>query len=216
MLAGGCLVVENTATPQDEARRRPYAPVERSEVRLEGAVEQIKWPRSVRRGALESDVAIRLFLEKKNTTLSPPYLKLDITRPGTYGATSDLTPGRIPAEHATSYFLTFDPVGDLAEPLVREATLVFPEPILGLCVRVSCLRGLSDADALGDPGTKYETGYGNRPPYVTEIGSNAGRPIDYGEADYVVLGEDGRTLHVSLRTGRFTDQLRVVLRAEAQ
>jgi hypothetical protein len=151
LLSSGCLVVERTAAP-DAERRRAYAPVAASDVRVEGAIEQIEHPRSVRRGDMESDVFIRLFLEKKNTTLDPPYLKLDITHPGTYGADSDLTRTRVPAERATSYFLTFDPFGDSAEPLVREGTVVFLEPILGLCVRASCLRTLSAPDALGDPG----------------------------------------------------------------
>lgn len=206
LFLGGCLVLENTSGPS-HTERSPYTPTDELDVTTRGAVEPIVWPRSVRRGEMESSDFIRLFQEVENATPDPPRIRLDVTRPGTYGATSDLTPGRRTLDYANSYFLTFDPVGRAPETLVREATFVFPQPVIGLCVHEACLERLSRPSALGDPGADYDTSAG----HGVEVGAQVPSG-NYDSADYLILEDDRRTLHVSFHAGSSLDQLRVVTR----
>lgn len=103
---------------------------------------------------------------------------------------------RLSSAQVNSYFLTLDPNGKKARNLTREGTVVFPEPILGLCVRAACLETLNET--LGPPGTRYQP-------------KNSHHGTDIGEdSDYLVVEDDRRTLRVSLGAGQYIDQLRVV------
>lgn len=63
-------------------------------------------PPSVDFGALESDTTMYAFDEQQNVTLAQA-LEVDITAPGTYDDSSDLTPGTIPGgTGVSSHFVT--------------------------------------------------------------------------------------------------------------
>ena len=163
---------------------------------MEGAIQKIDLPRSVENGALESDATIYLFEERDDEALSGKELQLDITEPGRYARASPPTNARLSPAQVNSYFLTLDPNGKKARNLTREGTVVFPEPILGLCVRAACLETLNET--LGAPGTRYQP-------------KNSHHSTDIGEdSDYLVVEDDRRTLRVSLGAGQYIDQLRVV------
>jgi hypothetical protein len=78
-------------------------------------------------------------------------LPMDITVPGTYDDSSDLTPGVIPAGAlVSSHFVNADKVGIQHPPIQLEGSIVTDADILGIAI---VQHSLNVTDVLGAPGT---------------------------------------------------------------
>src|SRR4051812_23641876 len=77
-----------------------------------GAATKISAPSSVRFGALTSDTTMFVFDERQNVTLAAG-ITVDITQPGVYTASAQLTPGTITAGTVvSSHFIHCDATDD--------------------------------------------------------------------------------------------------------
>ena len=92
---------------------------------------KIAAPPSVMINALESDTTMFAFDEQQKVTLASG-LAVDITSPGTYDDSSDLTPATIPAGTVVnSDFVNADKVGDNMPPVVLDGTVTTSSDISG-------------------------------------------------------------------------------------
>lgn len=167
-------------------------------VSTSGAVVEITPPPSVRPDQLESDTQIFAFEEQQSVTLASA-VSVDITQPGTYDDSSDLTPGTIPAgTTVSSHFLHADAPGPCVDPTL-EGTVVFDADIIGIIVTPS---NLNSSDHLGAPGTEYPT-WDRR---AMELDT---------QDDFIIEQIDRRTvvIHVQIdapNTCREFDQVRII------
>jgi hypothetical protein len=158
-----------------------------------GAVVIIDPPESVESGQLESDTEIRLFDEVQNSTLLEEIV-VNISSPGTYSSAADLPSPQpvIPSGSVvSSHFFHADNVGGTR---YYEGTATFDQEIVGVILRNDELDN-SD-DVLGATPTSYPTGYSMR------------ETLNFDE--YVIVGEDLRTITLSLRVVGGIDQVRVI------
>jgi hypothetical protein len=125
-------------------------------------------------------------------------LPVDITIPGTYDDSSDLTPGVIPAGTlVSSHFVNADKVGIQPPAIQLEGSIVTDADILGIAI---LQHTLNVTDVLGAPGTIYPTG---------EFGR--GLNLD-DQNDFVIEQIDRRTVVVHSQVRIHTDQVRVITR----
>jgi len=160
-----------------------------------GQIVKIASPPSVDFGALESDTTMYAFDEQQSVTLSQP-LSVDITTPGTYDDTSDLTPGTIPAGTVVnSQFVNADHVGTKFPAVVLDGAITTDTDILGIVILSN---GLNHSDFLGAPGTVYPTG-------------DFGRGLNLDDQDdFVVEQIDKRTVEIHSQVRIHTDQVRII------
>lgn len=159
-----------------------------------GAILQIVPPSSVELGALESSSKIFAYTEMLGLTLDYE-LAVDITSPGFYGETRNLTPGSIGAKTAIDiYFVHFDPVSGLVNLL---GSITFDQDILGVIVLNDSLNATDRT--LGFPQTAYPTGLNNR-------------GLDFGGiySDFITLSENRRTISINWQATRRVDQIRII------
>ena len=161
-----------------------------------GQVTKIAPPASVLFGALESDTTMQAFDEQQGVTLGSA-VSVDITTPGTYDDTSDLTPGTIPAgTRVNSQFVHSDPVDHHSVQL--EGTITTDTDILGVAILQA---SLDNSDFLGALGTLYPTG-------------QFGRRLNLdNQADFVIEQVDKRTLVIHSDVQLHVDQVRVITKA---
>lgn len=159
-------------------------------------------PPSVEQGELESNEVLFVFDERQNVVLSED-IAVDITDPGTYDDSSDLTPGTIPARTlVSSHFAHADPVpdGGCRERRNIEGTLTTSSPILGIAILAPAL---DDSDApLGAPGTIYPTGEGVR------------RFNLDGQNDFIIEQVDRMTVVIHADVCAHFDQVRIITEGE--
>jgi len=160
-----------------------------------GQMTLIAPPPSVEINALESDTTMYAFDEQQGVTLAQP-LNVDITTPGTYDDTADLTPGTIPAGTVVnSQFVNADHVGTGAPPVVLDGTITTDTDIIGIEV---LQHGLNISDFLGAPGTAYPTG-------------DFGRGLNLDDQDDFVIEQiDKRTVEIHSQVRVHTDQVRII------
>jgi hypothetical protein len=164
-----------------------------------GAVVKIAPPASVEFEALTSDTEIFAFDEQQGVTL-PANLAVDITQPGTYDDTGDLTPGSIAGGTVVnSHMLHADNVGSGGGPIKISGTATFDSDILGIAVHSG---NLDASDFLGAPGTIYPTGKFQRD---LELDN---------QNDVVIWQVDNRTVFFQANTIAHVDQIRVVTEKE--
>ena len=160
-----------------------------------GQITKIAPPPSVLFDALESDTTMFAFDEQQNVTLSQP-LNVDITTPGTYDDSGDLTPGTIPAGTAvSSQFVHSDPVGTQHPGVTLDGTVTTDKDILGIAILA---KGLNDSDYLGAPGTLYPTGVFGR-----------GLNLD-NQDDFIIEQIDKRTVQIHSDVRLHSDQVRII------
>ena len=147
----------------------------------------------------EDDSAVLIFQEQHALTLRSP-LGLDLFAPGKSPEPSALA-GDIQAGVTVNvYFVHFDPVGKASKHFA--ASIVFPDPILGVAYR---MKTLDAGDAIvGRDDVEYP-----KPRSASERG------LEYPGADKLTFEADGRTLAIDLSTSTSSDQLRVVTHAAA-
>ena len=160
-----------------------------------GQMTKIAPPPSVLFDALESDTTMFAFDEQQNVTLAQP-LSVDITTPGTYDDSADLTPGTIPAGTAvSSHFVHADHVGTGVPRVTLDGTVTTDKDILGIAILA---KALNDSDYLGAPGTLYPTG---------EFGP--GFNLD-NQDDFVIEQIDKRTVQIHSDVRIHADQVRII------
>ena len=166
-------------------------------VSTSGQMTLIPAPPSVDLGALQSNTTMFAFDEQQcvRTTRDLP---VDITVPGTYDDSIDLTPGVIPAGTlVSSHFVDADKIGIGAPPIQLEGSIVTSADILGIAILA---HSLDVTDVLGAPGTIYPTGKFGR-----------GLNLD-DQNDFVVEQIDKRTVVVHSQVRLHADQVRVITR----
>ena len=164
-----------------------------------GQMTKIAPPPSVLFDALESDTTMFAFDEQQNVTLAQP-LSVDITTPGTYDDSADLTPGTIPAGTAvSSHFVNADHVGTGVPRVTLDGTVTTDKDILGIAILA---KALNDSDYLGAPGTLYPTG---------EFGR--GFNLD-NQDDFVIEQIDKRTVQIHSDVRIHSDQVRIITEAD--
>lgn len=167
---------------------------------VSGSLVEIAPPPSVVLGALENNDQVVAFTEREGHTLANA-VEADITEPGTYALTSQLTPATIPAgTRVDSHFIHADPVGTSARSFIGSIT--FESDIIGVMVQTS---SLDDSDSLGAAGTAYPTGDDRRKIELNEASINRD----------VIVGPDHRTLIMNLRNSTGLDQMRVLTGANS-
>lgn len=166
-------------------------------VSTSGQMTLIPPPPSVDIGALQSNTTMYAFNEQQCVRTSVD-LPVDITVPGTYDDSSDLTPGVIPAGTlVSSHFVNADKVGIQHPPIQLEGSIVTDADILGIVI---LRHSLNVTDVLGAPGTIYPTG-------------KFGRGLELDEQnDFVIEQIDMRTVVVHSQVRIHTDQVRVITR----
>jgi hypothetical protein len=166
-------------------------------VSTSGQMTLISPPPSVDIGALQSNTTMYAFDEQQCVRTSVD-LPVDITVPGTYDDSSDLTPGVIPAGTlVSSHFVNADKVGIQHPPIQLEGSIVTDADILGIAI---LQHSLNVTDVLGAPGTIYPTG-------------KFGRGLNLDEQnDFVIEQIDKRTVVVHSQVRIHTDQVRVITR----
>jgi hypothetical protein len=166
-------------------------------VSTSGQMTLISPPPSVDIGALQSNTTMYAFNEQQCVRTAAD-LPVDITVPGTYDDSSDLTPGVIPAGTlVSSHFVNADKVGTQPPRIELEGSIVTDADILGIAI---LQHSLNVTDVLGAPGTIYPTGKFGR-------GLN---PDD--QNDFVIEQIDKRTVVVHSDVRVHTDQVRVITR----
>jgi hypothetical protein len=164
-----------------------------------GAAIQIAPPPSVLPTALESNTQMPAFDERQNVTLAAG-IPVDITTPGVYDDSSDLTIGTIPAgTQVSSQFVHCDKVGESGQHLILQGAITTNQDILGVAILGPTLDA-SDA-ALGAPGTAYPTGDAQR-----RLNLDA-------QDDFVIYEVNRRTLIVQCDITSDVDQVRVITAA---
>lgn len=166
-------------------------------VSTSGQVTLISPPPSVDIGALQSNTTMFAFDEQQCVRTSVD-LPVDITVPGVYDDSGDLTPGVIPAGTlVSSHFVNADKVGIQPPPIELEGSITTNADILGIAITH---HSLDATDVLGAPGTIYPTGKFGR-----------GLNLD-DQNDFVVEQVDKRTVVVHSQVRIHTDQVRVITR----
>ena len=133
------------------------------------------------------------FDERQCVTLLAP-LKVNISAPGTYDETDDLTPAQIPAgTRVSSHFVQADRATSVAT-IVLDGSLTTDTPILGL---ITANGSLSNSDFLGAIGTVYPTG-------------SSGRAMQFNGGDSVVLDAGLQSVTIHSENWRHADQVRVI------
>ncbi len=166
-------------------------------VSTSGQMALIAPPPSVDFGALQSDTTMYAFNEQQcvRTTADLP---VDITIPGTYDDSSDLTPGVVPAGTlVSSHFVNSDKIGTQPPRVELEGSIVTDADILGIAISQ---HALNETDVLGAPGTIYPTGKFGR-----------GLNLD-DQNDFVIEQIDKRTVVVHSDVRIHSDQVRVITR----
>ena len=160
-----------------------------------GQITQIAPPASVAIDALESDTTMYAFDEQQGVTLASP-LAVNITTPGTYDDSSDLTPGTIPAGTVVnSHFVNADHIGTQAPGVVLDGTVTTDTDILGIIVMQ---HELNHSDNLGAPGTTYPTG-------------DFGRGFNLDDQnDFIIEQIDKRTVEIHSQVRVHADQVRII------
>jgi len=149
-------------------------------------------PLGVNEGLNENNTHIHLFIEHENFTL-PINTTVNISAPGSYSITAQLTPAVIPAGTLlNSYCLYYDPVAN--GPAATTGTVVFGGTILGIIAQTT--EWSNSNPTLGAPGTFYGTG---------ELEFNPAQPL---VADIVTL--DPNTLNLDLHATSSFDPIRVL------
>jgi hypothetical protein len=163
-----------------------------------GQVTKIAPPPSVLFDVLESDTTMFAFDEQQNVTLAQP-LSVDITAPGTYDDSIDLTPGTIPAGTAvSSHFVHSDKIGTDVPRVTLEGTVTTDQDILGIAILA---KALNNSDYLGAPGTLYPT---------NEFGR--GLNLD-SQDDFVIQQIDNRTVVIHSDVRIHSDQVRIITKS---
>jgi choice-of-anchor A domain-containing protein len=149
----------------------------------------------VKFGDLQSNTTMFAFDEQQNVTL-PVGVDVDITAPGTYDETSDLTPGTIPAGTlVSSQFVHADKIGTQPPFVTLEGTVTTDSDILGVAI---LQHSLDNSDFLGAPGTLYPTG-------------DFGRALNLDKQDdYVIEQVNRRTLLIHSSVKMHADQVRII------
>ncbi len=170
-------------------------------VELTGDIDVIDPPVSVIPNDTEDDANTLMFVEQIDVPLTDP-VPLDVHTSGTF-ANALPAPAATPADvRVNVYFVHFDPTG-LPTIVASDATIVFPDPIVGL---ISSAGNLDATDGVfGISGVTYPTG--THPDRAIETIPNR---------DTMTVENDRRTLTLALRTGESADQLRVVTLAPGQ
>jgi hypothetical protein len=166
-------------------------------VSTSGQMTLIAPPPSVDFGALQSDTTMFAFNEQQcvRTTADLP---VDITIPGTYDDSSDLTPGVIPSGTlVSSHFVNSDKIGTQPPRVELEGSIVTDADIMGIAISE---HALNESDVLGAPGTIYPTGKFGR-----------GLNLD-SQNDFVIEQIDKRTVVVHSDVRIHSDQVRVITR----
>lgn len=170
-------------------------------VSTSGQMTLIPAPPSVDIGALQSDTTMFAFNEQQ-CVRAPHDIPVDITIPGTYDDSADLTPGVIPAGTlVSSHFVNADKVGIAFPPIQLEGSIVTDADILGIAI---VGHTLDASDDLGAPGTIYPTGKFGR-----------GLNLD-DQNDFVIEQIDKRTVIVHSQVRIHTDQVRVITRCAGE
>lgn len=162
-------------------------------------------PAAVYRNALESDSRIVLFRERGSFLLTAD-LVVDEIGTGAVDQDTDLTPGLLPGGTLVDSYL-FHQDGTTENTLDRSGSATFSKPIIGVIVRQeSGDETLSASDPiLGHPGTIYPGELGD-----THQNPHRGRGLEFGNLDMIAVSPDRLTLTLTLRTGTYVDQVRVV------
>jgi hypothetical protein len=165
-----------------------------------GAIVKIAPPPSVMIGVLESDTQAFAFDEQQDVTLTDA-LPVDISTPGIYDDTADLTPGSIPAGTVvSSHFVHADDVKNSGRgrPANMEGFVVTDSDILGISILSA---NLDASDFLGAPGTVYPTG-------------GEQRQLNLEGGDLVIEEIDKRTVFIHFRIQTHLDQVRIITKGE--
>jgi len=118
-------------------------------ISLSGDVEMLAPPFSVQEGAVESDSAARLILEREGFVL-PSNVNVDITSSGIFDEVIELTPGSISAGTLVNSYLIH---ADSAGFFEFDGTIVSAEEILGVIVTEDNLQ--ASHAIVGSPSTTY-------------------------------------------------------------
>jgi hypothetical protein len=166
-------------------------------VATSGQAVKIAPPPSVQLGALESDTTIHTFDEQQCVTLAND-VNVDITAPGTYDASAELTPGVIPAgTRVSSHFIHIDSkTGKRGNPITYDGAITVDSNVLGIALSGATLTG---TDVLGAPGTAYPMKL---------------RRLSLDNGDVVTLSDDLRTVTVHAVNRSHTDQARAIALCE--
>ena len=157
-----------------------------------GGAVQIAPPPSVVLDALESDTEIRVFNEQQGVTLLAP-LAVNITAPGLYDETGDLTPGVIPAGTAVDSHLVHYDIIFVDQALSQTGTVTFRDRILGVILNDA---DVDASDGLGALVTTYQ-------PAGLQF-----RGAELDENDIIEVGCDFITLN--LESFQTLDHIRVI------
>ena len=157
-----------------------------------GNAVQIAPPASVELDALQSNTQIPAFDERQAVTLGNA-LAVNITAPGIYDESADLTPGTIPAGTVvSSHLIHFDIIFEGAA-IGSTGSVTFRDRILGVILNDA---DVDDSDFLGAPGTTY-------PPAGIQF-----RGAELDENDLIEVGCN--TIRVELESFQVLDHIRVI------
>jgi hypothetical protein len=164
-----------------------------------GAIVEIGPPASLMQDELASLTEAFAFDELQNVTLTAP-LPVDITEPGTYDETSDLTAGSLAAGTVVdSHMIHSDHPDDAPGNTRVEGTVVVDNDIVGIQVLGPTLD--TGDGPLGLPGTIYPTGFTQR-----QIAIDPDR-------DFLILQVDKRTVFFHIETNAHVDEVRIITKA---
>ena len=158
-----------------------------------GMIQVIAPPLSVKPGALQSDTAIRTFVEHQRLVLGTS-VAVDDTASGTFTSNAALVAGTVAAGTSVdSYFFHSDPV---SANQIFNGSVTFTTAILGVIVLSDSLSATDSQ--LGFPTTAYPTNDGGR-----------GLELSTTE-DFFTLSADKRTLTFQFNTHGNVDEVRVL------
>jgi plastocyanin len=145
---------------------------------------------------LQSDSTMFAFNEQQ-CVKAPSNLPVDITQPGTYDDSGDLTSGSIPAgTFVSSQFVQSEQETPNHGPALQfDGTVHTDAPIIGIAILADALNG---TDVLGAPGTLYPTNVFGR-----------GLNLD-GQNDFVIQMVDSRTVEIHSQVNLHADQVRII------
>lgn len=168
-------------------------------------------PVTLRAGTYEHD-SIMIFEERADFTLPQD---LTVTRHVSHQqqdavASVEETMVLSAGTRVRSYLVHFDRVGANADDVKAQGSITFDHPILGLVIRYPSLKRTDPW--LCHPDTAYETN-ANRILEMRFMGTLKGsqKPNTSGLFDEMHLGDDGRTVQMTLMTGWGVDQFRVLV-----
>jgi hypothetical protein len=175
-------------------------PTTQSKFVLEGAIEEILPPPSVKVAEYEDSKSMVIFQEVHQFTLTSPII-VDVSEPGIYSSRDERTPDSIPeGTIIDSYFIHLDPIG--TSPVVDlKGTITFDTKIIGIILLADQLNA-SDLIIAAGTNTKYPTG-------------GVDRRFEFGE-DRIVVSENMRTINIELLAGTQSDQIRIITESSAR